>query len=116
MMREAFQDVMRKTFAKCAEILTVKAGEYSSLMDRLHNFKQAAFFQQTTPESALSGMMAKHIVSIYDFIADLDIGRYRPLSQWDEKIIDTINYLVLLRALIVEREDREGKTEESEGR
>lgn len=53
----------------------------------------------------------KHIISILDMVDDLD--HIKPsvkdsiflakLPQWDEKIGDAINYLILLRALVEER-------------
>lgn len=32
-----------------------------------------------------------------------------PLEKWDEKITDHINYLILLRALVVEEDDEDAK-------
>ena len=49
------------------------------------------------------GMMAKHTVSVYDLANDVDKGADIPLEMWDEKIGDSINYLLLLNALV--RED-----------
>jgi len=80
--------------------LQTKGGEYSTEGDRLGNFKTAAALQNCTPEQALAGMMAKHVVSIYDMIGANCAG---PLEMWDEKILDAINYLILLRALVSER-------------
>lgn len=48
---------------------------------------------------AISGMMAKHTVSIYDMV---ESGKPFELAQWDEKITDHICYLILLRAALVE--------------
>ena len=51
---------------------------------------------------ALAGMMSKHVVSLYDMcyssLLQFD------LEQWDEKITDCINYLILLKALIKEEQ------------
>ena len=57
------------------------------------------------PVGALSGMMCKHTVSIYDLINGYEEGRAIEPELWDEKIIDNINYLILLRAVL--REERE---------
>ena len=46
-------------------------------------------------------MMAKHTVSVYDMC---NIGDNYPLELWSEKITDSINYLILLRALVEEKE------------
>ena len=70
--------------------------------DRLSAFKIAASLQGCTPKAALAGMMSKHIVSLYDMcyssLLQFD------LEQWDEKITDCINYLILLKALIKEEQ------------
>ena len=86
-------------------VLLAKAGEYAADGDRLHNFKRAAHLQGITPVGALSGMMCKHTVSIYDLINGYEEGRAIEPELWDEKIIDNINYLILLRAVL--REERE---------
>ncbi len=49
-------------------------------------------------------MLSKHTVSIWDLVDDLDQGKTDPPEMWDEKIIGHINYLILLRVLVVERE------------
>ena len=77
-----------------------KAKEYAT-EDRLHNFRVAAVIQRVSAKDALAGMMAKHTVSVYDMC-----GSEETFSQelWDEKITDSINYLLLLRALVQEEE------------
>jgi len=102
-----FKKMTDKIFTECDLLLNSKNKEYARNNDKLHNFKVAARTRGLTPESALGGMMLKHTISIYDYINDSDDGLFHPLSQWDEKIKDHINYLLLLRALIVERENIE---------
>ena len=46
-------------------------------------FKAAAALQHTTPERALAGMLAKHIVSLYDMCFDGDTDY--DISTWNEK-------------------------------
>lgn len=99
MKSEAFNDIVEKQIAQCRTTLVRKADEYAT-EDRLHNFKVAAQLQGITPEQALLGMWTKHVVSIADMIQD---GRVYPAAQWDEKIGDAINYLILLKGLVVER-------------
>ena len=71
-------------------------------IDRLSAFKIAASLQGCTPKAALAGMMSKHVVSLYDMcyssLLQFD------LEQWDKKITDCINYLILLKALIKEEQ------------
>ena len=79
----------------------MKADEYAT-DDRLHNFKVAAELQNCTPIKALAGMMCKHTVSVYDLVNDVENGKTVPIELWNEKIGDSINYLLLLTALIEE--------------
>ena len=86
---------------RCAGILQQKTKEYTGDdTDRLGAFKAAAALQHTTPERALAGMLAKHIVSLYD-MCFADSASYEE-SVWDEKITDSLNYLFLLKAVVKE--------------
>lgn len=105
MTNEGFETMLNDTFDKIKSVLLAKADEYAADGDRLHNFKRAAHLQGKTPVGALSGMMCKHTVSIYDLIEVYEEGRAIEPELWDEKIIDSINYLILLRAVL--REERE---------
>ncbi len=91
-----FNDIFEKTVSRCRDVLCSKAKEYAT-EDRLHNFKQAGHIQEVTPVQALLGMMAKHTVSVYDMAGS---NNPYPEALWEEKIMDSINYLILLRALI----------------
>ena len=87
--------------ALCREILQRKTKEYTGDdTDRLGAFKAAAALQHTTPERALAGMLAKHIVSLYDMCFD-DSASY-DIGTWNEKITDSLNYLFLLKAIVKE--------------
>jgi hypothetical protein len=98
MTHKKFIDIMNNTFADCAGILESKSIEYAT-DDRLHNFKIAAKLTHSSYLQALSGMFVKHIVSLFDMIEGSIVYEE---SKWDEKILDSINYLILLRALIKE--------------
>jgi hypothetical protein len=100
MQSEEFNEVLDMQINRCVDVLKVKSDEYSSEEDRLHNFKVAATLRGVSVIQALSGMMAKHTVSIYDMCeSDFDFSS----DVWDEKITDHINYLLLLRAAVVEK-------------
>lgn len=75
----------------CTDTLQRKTKEYTGDdTDQLGAFKAEAALQHTTPERALAGMLAKHIVSLYDMcFAD---GVSFDISTWDEKITDSLNY------------------------
>jgi len=98
MTAEIFDKLMQEQIERSYRVLSGKAKEYAT-DDRLHNFKVAAALQGISPKQALAGMMAKHTVSIYDMcLADADY----PIELWEEKITDSINYLLLLNALVRE--------------
>lgn len=99
MNTENFNKIIEDRLDKCKKVLCCKAAEYAT-EDRLHNFKVAAELQDITPMTALAGMMCKHTVSVYDLIRDHEQGKEISREMWDEKIGDSINYLLLLTALI----------------
>lgn len=72
-----------------------------ALTDRLRAFKKAAVFMNTTPKAALFGMLSKHLVSVSDMCTD---GQTYDIDRWNEKITDSICYLILLRAIVEEEQ------------
>lgn len=85
------------------KVLASKNKEYG-IGDRLHNFKVAARIADSTPERALQGMIMKHLVSVFDMVDSCEnncIKLTMPLI--DEKCTDLVNYIILLKALLIER-------------
>ena len=109
MTKDTFNIVINDQLNLCTNVLIEKARQYAT-GDRLHNFKVAAEIQKITPVSALAGMMAKHTVSIYDMCSDTEQNIQHTMDLWEEKITDHINYLLLLKALLVD-----GQTEIPKG-
>lgn len=99
MTPEDFNEILRHQIKTCEGMLIRKAEEYAPDADRLHNFRQAAHLSKETMAQALGGFMLKHTVSIYDMIQSKDDF---PIDVWTEKITDHINYLLLLKAVVVE--------------
>lgn len=104
MTTDQFNKIVGDQITKTTDLLCKKGYEYAdnSGIDRLSAFKNAAALQQCSTPVALGGMLAKHIVSIYQMLPDYD--RYSS-EKWDEKINDALNYLLLLKACLIE-EDR----------
>ena len=94
-----FDQCVKSRITKCLDTLCVKAKEYANNDDRLRSFWQAATIEKVSPYEALGGMLAKHIISIYDM---LPTAERHSSAKWDEKIGDAINYLLLLDALLVD--------------
>lgn len=105
MIINEFNDVVIDQMERCKTMLVTKGNEYAPKamsdveIDRLAHFKKAAKLMRTTPKIALMGMLVKHYISIMDMSMD-DKGY--PVEQWDEKITDSINYLLILRAIVEE--------------
>jgi hypothetical protein len=106
MKTEQFNEIVSNRIESIQDVLMAKAKEYSSDTDRLHNFKVAAALasRPETPEQALWGMMRKHLVSVIDIIDQTAIGNAPSDHMRNEKIGDSINYLILLEALLIERQ------------
>ncbi len=98
MKHSEFKKIFEKRIKRCDTLLIQKAEEYAT-EDRLHNFKVAGVLQGIDSRSALGGMFAKHIVSIFDMIETKELAN---ISLWDEKITDSLNYLFLLEAIVIE--------------
>ena len=94
-----FERCTNEMIERCLDTLLSKSKEYANDEDRLRAFRAAGAIEKTHSQVALGGMMAKHIVSIYDMLPNyMDYS----IDKWDEKIGDTINYLLLLNALLRE--------------
>lgn len=105
MIQKEFNDVIVSQTERCKSMLVAKGAEYApraakgSNADRLAHFKKAAVMMNSTPKAALMGMLSKHLVSVSDMCTD---DKDYPKEQWEEKITDSINYLLILRALVEE--------------
>jgi len=99
--------------SQASKVRNTKMEEYEATQDRLANFRKAANLEGTTVPAAIRGMMAKHTVSIYDMIEtefgcghELLVDLPHSTELWREKLVDQINYLLLLYASV--REERDG--------
>lgn len=105
MIINEFNDVVIRQMEHCKSLLVTKGNEYAPEamtnveIDRLAHFKKAATLMRTTPKIALMGMLVKHYISIMDMSMD---DKDYPVEQWSEKITDSINYLLILRAIVEE--------------
>jgi len=102
---DTFNALTKKRQEHSFAILTAKSKGYGRDLERLHQFKEVGIRKHETPELALHGMAEKHNLSVFDAVRDIERGEYDYIDQkWiDDKITDSINYLHMLEALIVER-------------
>ena len=100
MDQNKFQETVEEQIKRCMDTLLKKGAEYDNeISDRLRSFKRGAVILNMAPKQVLTGYLNKHIISIYDMCSS---ARKYPVEQWNEKIPDAINYLLLLRAIIEE--------------
>lgn len=103
MREEDLKKIMEKQFERCRIVMLGKSVEYTEGSDdKLEHFRAAAALMGVTPEAALMGMMSKHLVSVADMCMDQRGSGAYGIGRWDEKITDSINYLLLLRAIVEE--------------
>lgn len=103
MTTEQFDNIVERAVERSVNVLVHKAKEYAVDGDRMHNFNRGAQISGETREKVLKGFMLKHLISVFDIIDDVEKGKLHPREYLDEKIGDSINYLLLLEASLVDR-------------
>lgn len=101
MKQNEFEKVVNEQLDYCRYLLVEKCKEYATGVDRLNAFKKAGALQDVSPKEALAGMMAKHTFSMYEMCHDEN----HSIEKWTEKITDHINYLLLLKAIVIEEQE-----------
>ena len=104
-LQDEFEKLLQDRIELIHKSLVVKGKEYASngREDRMHNFIAAAKRSGDTPEKALDGMLAKHLISYQDMIDDLD-KNIKPTKEFiKEKYGDIINYFILSEMLLLKR-------------
>jgi hypothetical protein len=103
MKRKDFNIVVESTLQSIADLLIKKGGEYANDQEVFHNFISASKKLDVSKEKALQGMMIKHVVSIDDLI-DNRVAATPAIVN--EKINDNIAYLILLKGMLLEKEEQ----------
>lgn len=95
-----FNNIMVDLLEKVKNIMSSKGYQYNeNPSDRFDQFKKASTLTKISPVRTLYGMWVKHIISLSDMISS---EKQYPRELWEEKIIDNINYLLLLAGAIEE--------------
>lgn len=102
MTQDQFEAILDRRLMAVRNTLSMKAKEYATSADRLHNFKRAAELLRCSPTTACAAMMSKHVVSVMDIVAEESVGIRPTEAQLDEKLGDAVNYLILLEACLKE--------------
>lgn len=100
-----FVALLQETHRKLLDLTASKGAEYAGDRDQLANFKRLGLALDTIPEKALWVYLTKHLDSLSTYIKDIGNGTEREYSEpITGRVDDAILYLMLLKALIIERE------------
>lgn len=108
MTNEDFEKLSADLMAECLETLNKKGPEYSGTEDRLANFKRIAEEEQIDPITVGRIYQRKHIDAVNTFNQTLWGKGYEEASKHLSepirgRIVDVINYYILLYALFEEQ-------------
>jgi hypothetical protein len=110
MTREDLNNLSKKLIEKALAISQSKGREYAgNENDALGNFKRGAVNVGVNPETVLFIYLSKHIDSLNTFVKDLEGVKDLALVEGKlsepiaGRIIDVINYCLLLNGLLEER-------------
>jgi hypothetical protein len=82
------------------DVLVVKGADYTiGTGDRLHNFKTSGEFNGITPARALNVLLYKHYASVSSYVKSEGQSESEPI---EERLVDVINYCLLLGKLVAE--------------
>lgn len=101
MTSKEFKEVVDEQLEYCKNLLFKKNEEYVTTDDVFENFRTGANMLGTDVKNTLLGYLTKHLVSIVSMIKD---DKQYDIDKWNEKIGDSINYLLLLKGMVVEEE------------
>ena len=106
MKEQEFNELLAHLFNNSRNRLLQKSNEFSRNDDRLHHFKRAAESLRRSPESVLLGEAIKDWILILDMVDDLGQDQNFALNWWEEKIGNVVNFMILLLALVRERDNK----------
>ena len=100
-----FDSVVSKTLIDIRDLLITKGKEYRRNGNVYHNFEQAAAMTGMSREKVLDGFLLKHEISINDMTNDLESGILPTREKVEEKFNDNLIYLLIKKAMILDRID-----------
>ena len=102
---DEFKESSERLLKECRNILETKGRSYSTRNDELQNFKELGYLLCLPPEVVCLTFLMKHITSIFSIVR----GERFDTEGMRSRIVDSINYLILLNALFEEKESRLNK-------
>lgn len=107
MNKDTFNKLYQSLLRKASIVRTNKELEYFSEDNILRSFARIGKFRNSNTPQATMDLAAKHFQSLsdmvdYEFPKDQKNSPVQPFSpdHWDEKFIDSLNYLLKLYAAI----------------
>lgn len=91
--------ISEEILSECYKIMESKGISYSGLEDKLGNFKRISKLTNVNPEKVLFVYLMKHIDAISSYIRE----EYKDSEHIKGRILDVINYMFLLSALLKEQ-------------
>jgi len=111
MHNNQFTEVVLGLLDECKEMLVKKGEDYSTSDDRLDNFKSAEQFTSLSQWQCWEALFFKHIQSLRTYFRS---GRKQLNEDVHHRIRDSINYLILLEAMLVEEKEGHATIESDE--
>lgn len=103
MKEDKFQEIVKEQLESCELILIKKGAEYRRNDNPFHNFEVGAKMTGWSKEKVLYSFLLKHLVSLQDIREDVENDNLPAKAVLDEKYTDVINYLLLEKAMILDR-------------
>ncbi len=103
MNKETFEKYKNHLLKKAAAVRRAKEEEYHSTIDLLGSFRKIASFRNKRTAPSMMDLVAKQFVSLSEMVDDADT--VYSIEVWEEKFVDSINYLLKLYAAIREERD-----------
>lgn len=103
MSEQEFEKIVNETLDSIKETLLIKSKEYRRNSNVFHNFEQGSSRSGLSREKVLDGFLLKHEISIADMTNDLDKGVIPKIETVNEKFGDNIIYLLIKKAMIIDR-------------
>lgn len=97
-IKEFFEFIEKEMIPEGFSIMNSKGESYSGLEDKLGNFKRCAKLTGISPRVVLFIYLAKH----WDALCAFMRGEYKDSESIKSRVLDIINYMWLLAALLKE--------------
>lgn len=103
MKAEDFKEIVKEQFKLCENLLGIRAEDYAKHgQDRLAQFKREAGLIGSNDYFVCIALMGKHTTKLCDMVKALGKRQHYTKEQWEEVLTDHINYLLLLKGLLVD--------------